>query len=141
MRLLNRDTDYAVRALVYIAKDKNKTASVSEISRQLGIPYYFLRKILRILNKKGIVTSYEGRDGGFRLAIPANKIFLVDLIKAFQGPVKLSDCLFRKSICPDVKNCLLKERIDKIEELVISELKTITVASLGLDRRNRRRRG
>lgn len=130
MRLINRDTDYAMRALSYIAYNKNKIVSVSEISRKLRIPRPFLRKILQILQKKSLLKSYEGRDGGFRLDVPVDKIFLVDLIKIFQGQVKLVDCLFKKQICPDIKHCLLRDKVRHIENLVVSELKSITLASL-----------
>ena len=129
MKLINRDTDYAIRALSYIAQRKSKIISVSEIARELRIPRAFLRKILQILHKKGLLKSYEGRDGGFKLAVPAEKIILVNLIKIFQGPVKLVDCLFKKQICPDVRRCMLRDKIRYIEKLVASELKSITLAS------------
>lgn len=132
MKLINRDTDYAMRALRYIVRHKNKLVSVSEIAKALKIPHAFLRKILQILQKEGILNSIEGRNGGFNLAVPAEKILLVDLIKIFQGPVQLADCLFKKMICPDAQRCLLKKKMDRLEHLVIAELKSITIASLSL---------
>lgn len=130
MKLINRDTDYAMRALRYIALHKNEVVSVSKIEKELKVPRAFLRKILQILQKKDLLKSFTGRDGGFRLARSAGKIFLVDLIKIFQGPVQLGDCVFKKKLCPDAQLCLLKEKIDRIEQLVISELMSITIASL-----------
>ena len=130
MQLINRDTDYAIRALDYIACRKNGAASVSEISKRLRIPYPFLRKILQRLHKEGMLKSYEGRAGGFVLRVPIDKILLLDLIKIFQGPVRLADCLFNRKTCPDTKYCILKKKIERIEHLVSAELETVTVASL-----------
>ncbi len=130
MKLITRDTDYAIRALCFIAKCGKEIVPVSELNRNLRIPGPFLRKILQILNKKRLLRSYKGKGGGFMLALAPNKIFLADLIEIFQGSLKLNECIFKKRICPDRKACKLKKRIDNIQKHVISELKDITLASL-----------
>ncbi len=130
MKLITRHTDYAAKALCYIAQSKGKVVSASELTEKLKIPRPFLRKILQILHKKGLLKSYKGRNGGFILALSADKIFLVDLIRIFQGPVRLNECIFRKTICSDMNSCMLRKRIDAIEKRVISELKSITIESL-----------
>jgi len=130
MKLITRDTDYAIRALCFIAKCEKEIVPVSELNRNLRIPGPFLRKILQILNKKGMLKSYKGKGGGFMLAFAPNKIFLADLIEIFQGSLKLNECIFKKRICPDIKTCKLKKRIDAIQKHVISELKDITLVSL-----------
>jgi len=130
MKLITRDTDYAVRALCFIAKCEKEIVPVSELNRNLRIPGPFLRKILQILNKKGLLRSYKGKGGGFMLALAPGKIFLADLIEIFQGSLRLNECIFKKRICPDIKTCKLKKRIDTIQKYVISELKDITLVSL-----------
>ncbi len=130
MKLITRDTDYAIRALCFVAKQKKKIVSVSELVEKLKIPRPFLRKILQILNKKGLLNSYKGQGGGFILNVLPDKIFLVDLMEIFQGPVTLNECLFKKIPCPAIKTCALKKRIDKIQKYVFSELGGITLASL-----------
>jgi len=130
VKLITRDTGYAVTALCFIAVHKKKRISVSELTENLKIPTHFLRKIMQLLNKKQILRSYKGQRGGFVLARAPKKIFLVDLIEMFQGPIRLSECIFKKRICPSIKTCKLKKRIDDIRDYVISELKNITLASL-----------
>lgn len=130
MRLISRNTDYAVKALCYIARHKNQVISVSELVNNLKIPRPFLRKILQILNKKSLLKSYRGKGGGFILALSPDKIFLVNLIEIFQGMVKLNECFLNKRVCPDVRSCELKGKIEKIEQNVISELNAVTIASL-----------
>ena len=123
MKLITRDTDYALRALCYIFTHKKKIVSVAELVSTLRIPRPFLRKILQILNKKRILKSYKGKHGGFLAARPANKIFLVDLIETFQGPVRLNECFFKKLSCPQVSTCVLRGKIDKIERYVLKDVR------------------
>ena len=130
MKLITRDTDYALRALGFISGRRNSIVSVSELVRELRIPRPFLRKILQVLNKEGILESHKGKGGGFRLAVSPKKLYLMDLIQIFQGQFQLNECFFKKAICPDVRTCALKKKIDIIEEQVIRELSTITLASL-----------
>lgn len=129
MKLINRDTDFAIKAFMHIAKNSERV-SVSELASKLEIPRPFLRKILQILKKEGVLESYKGKGGGFLLALPPEQIILTDLIKIFQGPVKLNECIFKKRICPDIRTCPLRKRIKALEKYVISELKSITLASL-----------
>jgi len=136
LKLITRDTDYAVRALCFIAKRKKDIVSVTELVKKLRIPRPFLRKILQILNTRGLLESYKGQGGGFKLARSAKKIFLVDLIEIFQGPFKLNECFFKRAMCPHRRDCSLKEKIDSIERNVVSELKSITIASLLKGRNN-----
>jgi Rrf2 family protein len=130
MKLITRDTDYALRALCFIARENDKVVPASQLVQKLKIPRPFLRKILQILHKKDILRSYKGIGGGFLLARPANKIFLAALIEIFQGPLKLNECFFKKMVCPHTHKCVLKKKIDSIEQYVVRNLKSITIASL-----------
>ena len=130
MKLISRNTDYAVRAVCYIARQKEKVVSVTDLVKALNIPKSFLRKILQTLNRKALLVSYRGKGGGFQLAGSADKIFLLDLIEAFQGPFRLNECTFKKEICPNRKKCFLKKKIDSIENYVFSQLRSVTVESI-----------
>lgn len=130
MKLINKNTDYAIRAILFIAGKKDRLYSATEISESLKIPKSFLRRILQILNHKGILSSAKGKRGGFTLAVSADKIFIRDLVKIFQGKIEFGECLVRKKICPEVKKCSLKKEIDKIENYAFSRLRSLTIKSL-----------
>lgn len=130
MKLITRNTDYAVRALVFIAKRKEKVVSVSRLVKELNIPRPFLRKILQVLNKKGTLKSYKGQGGGFSLALSPERIMLIDLIKIFQGPLRLNECVFKKRLCANKATCALKKKIDLVEKEVALRIKSINIASL-----------
>ncbi len=130
MKLVTRDTDYAVRALCYIAGKKSGLVSVTELVSELKIPRPFLRKLLQVLGKSGIVRSTKGVGGGFRLALPVSKIKLSRLIEIFQGRFEMNDCLFKKKICPNKSTCPLRKKIDGIGKYVRDQLNDITIGSL-----------
>jgi Rrf2 family protein len=130
MKLITRQTDYALRALCFIFENRKKIISAAELVDELKIPRPFLRKILQKLNKKGILKSYKGTGGGFLVAKPANRIFLADLIEIFQGPLKLNECFFKKLKCPNTQACSLRGKINRIERFIVKELREITVESL-----------
>ena len=96
MKLITRDTDYAIRALMYIASAGDGVVSVAEIEKKLGLPRPFLRKILQVLQKQGVLRSIKGNRGGFLLAVPAKKIILADLIEIFQGKITFTECFLKK---------------------------------------------
>ena len=130
MKLITRDTDYAIRALCCFARNRRDRVSVSEMVKELKISRPFLRKILQVLNKKGLLKSYKGQGGGFNLRIKPSKISLIDIIEIFQGRVKINECTFNKKVCPNIKTCKIKKKIDGIQKHVVSELMGIRLDSL-----------
>ena len=130
MKLITRNTDYAVRALCCITEQKQEVISADQLVKSLKMPRPFLRKILQTLNKEGLLNSSKGKGGGFALAVSPGKITLTNIMKIFQGPIRLNECKFKKSDCPFISDCLLKKKIDKIGKEVIAKLKAITIASI-----------
>jgi len=130
MKLITRDTDYAFRAITFMPKNKGKIISVKELVQNLKVPRPFLRKILQVLDKKGLLRSYKGKGGGFLLNARPQEIFLMDLIKVFQGRFSLNECFLKKHACPHIKSCRLRKKIDKIQDYVLKELKKINIAYL-----------
>ena len=130
MKFITRETDYAIRALLFIAKSKNEIISASWLNKSLKIPRPFLRKILQVLQKNRVLKSIKGNDGGFILNKSIGKIFLIDLVKIFQKDVDLIQCIFRKKACINIKNCPLRVELKKIEDFAVKRLKAVTIGSL-----------
>lgn len=130
MKVLTKNTDYAVRALLELASNEERLVSAKEISAHQKIPYEYLRKILSRLIKEGIVESKEGGLGGFKLKVAPSKIRVSELIRIFQGAVQLSECMFRQNICPNRASCVLRKNILKVEKKMINELSSITIGTL-----------
>ena len=129
MKLITRKTDYALRAICYIAK-QGKVVTVSELGKGLWVPRSFIRKILQQLSKKKILASYKGQFGGFKLKILPKKILVIQIMRIFQGQVGLNGCFLKKNICPNKGKCILRKKIHLIEDSVIKQLEKINIASL-----------
>lgn len=130
MKLLNREVDYAVRALVLMARANKPTVSVAQMQEGIGVNRPFLRKILQKLHKAGILQASKGKGGGFTPARAPEKITLSDLVAALQGPLKLNDCYFDRKLCGSHGTCQLHGRIDEVETRLTAELDNITIKDL-----------
>jgi Rrf2 family protein len=130
MKLLTKNSDYAIRALIVLAKNKDRYISAKEISESEKIPYQFLRRLLQDLIKNDYITSKEGVTGGVKLKKDYEQISVTDVMKVFQGELDLANCLFRKKICANSSSCVLRKEVKRIEEIVLNELKQLTVGEL-----------
>ncbi|MDO9514409.1 MAG: Rrf2 family transcriptional regulator [Elusimicrobiota bacterium] len=130
MKLITKETDYAVRALANLAKDGALLKNAKLISIKEKIPYPFLRKILRKFKEKKYIETKKGINGGIRLIKNPKKINITDVIELFQGRIELSSCMFRKKLCANRKTCVLRKKIMDIEDTVIQKFKNITIHDL-----------
>ncbi|MBF0533296.1 MAG: Rrf2 family transcriptional regulator [Candidatus Omnitrophica bacterium] len=130
MRLIQSHTDYAVRAILFIAASEKEMVSSADLEAELDLPRPFMRRIMQDLQKAGILKSLRGYQGGFQLAKAPAEIFLMDLIELFQGGLDLTECIFRKKVCPNCKTCPIRRRVKKIENYVLRELQGINLAVL-----------
>jgi Rrf2 family protein len=79
--------DYAVRAMVYLATVETGLAKSEQIATTQQIPAKFLETILSDLRTAGLIRSQRGASGGYRLAVPADRIAIADVIRAVEGPL------------------------------------------------------
>lgn len=129
MKLITRDTDYAIRALSCIAVNEG-IVSVKDLSEELDMPHAFLRKILQELTRAGFLKSFKGRRGGFELSKPAKNITVYDLACIFQGDLFLTEHVFKGKVCPRINKCKLKRKLDRLQKNVLKGLKDITIESI-----------
>ena len=127
MNLLTRESDNAVRAIIEIASNYPKLLSTSDLEKTIMLPRPFLRKVMQKLSKAGILESIKGNKGGFKLILEPKDIYLIDIIKIYQGNLTLADCLFRKKICANRSSCVIRKRIKQIELNMIKELNSVTI--------------
>jgi Rrf2 family protein len=85
---ISAKAEYAVRAAVELAAAPDeKPVKAERIATAQEIPLNFLENILGELRHAGIVRSHRGAEGGFRLAKPADRITVADVIRAVEGPL------------------------------------------------------
>ena len=136
MKLLTKESDYAIRALLVLARNPDETISSKTIAEMEKIPLQFLRRILQTLTKAGMITTREGVNGGVRLAVAADSLSLSKIITLYQGEIQFTECLFRKKVCHNRANCVLRHRIMAIENSVANELSAVSIGTLINDLQN-----
>ncbi len=83
---LNKSTSYAVRILIDCAKSGDRLIKVADIAARLDITQQNAFKIVHLLSRAGFLASVRGRHGGVRLARPAAKIRIGDVVRAIESP-------------------------------------------------------
>lgn len=98
--LITRATEYAIRALFYLAKQpKGEIVFKKDICKHQEITPAFLTKILQPLIKNGIIGSQRGVGGGFYLLKDPADVTLLDVLEAEEGPLYLNSCLSPDGSC------------------------------------------
>lgn len=104
---ITRETDYTIRAMIYLRNTEGKFSSLGEISAGVITPRAFMSKVLQNLVHKGLVVSRKGKAGGFALAGPADKISMADIVHAAcgDGPLIKTTCRRGGEVCPLNRDC------------------------------------
>ena len=100
---LTRQTDYALRLLIYLAAS-GRRVSIAEVAAAQAVSRTHLMKIANLLTTRGFVAAARGRGGGISLARPAAAIILRDVIRATEPSSPLVDC----AGCKLVRRCRLE---------------------------------
>jgi Rrf2 family protein len=128
--LVTRETDYAVRTVLYLARDHDRVVSVTEIAEAMLIPKSFLAKILQRLVRNNIVQSVRGVKGGFRLAKKTSDISLLSVMEAIQGVTGINVCAVDSRKCKISSACVVHPVWVELRKEVEARLKKQTIASL-----------
>jgi Rrf2 family protein len=133
MLRINRQTDYAVRVVLALAKrGEGARHSSTEIQQEMLIPKAFMSRIVAQLSRAGLISTFPGRDGGLMLPRPAAQITLKDIVEAFEGPILLSACLQVKGEddCPFQVNCPVRPKWGRVQVAMLREMAAITFEDL-----------
>jgi len=97
---ITRAADYAVRVMVHLSSlppgSRVQRSALVELSEA---PESFLSKVLQRLVGSGLISSRRGGGGGFELAVPPEKISVLTVVEAIDGPIRLNLCVPGASGC------------------------------------------
>jgi Rrf2 family protein len=133
MLKINRQTDYAVRVLLALAKRGwDVRLSSTDIQQKMLIPKAFMTRIVAQLSHAGLIKTFPGRDGGLMLPRSASQITLWNVVEAFEGPILLSACLQVKGEddCPFQSNCPVCPKWGRVQVAMMREMASITFEDL-----------
>jgi Rrf2 family protein len=129
---ITRQADYAVRAVQYLAKmDGGSRAATSTIARDKHIPPSFLAKIVSQLSVAGVVQTSRGARGGVSLARDPEKITLLEVVEAIDGPITLNECVDDPSACTFGSTCEMRPVWCDAQAELVERLRGTSFASNG----------
>lgn len=134
------ETDYAIRIVDALAKEAAKEQEsfrgcidAGTIAERTEVPLRFALKILRKLVSGGIVKSYKGVYGGYRLIAKLSEISVYDVMEIVEGEYHFSRCLSEGYSCScgdDGLSCNYRKVFGELTEIVRDYLKKQTFDKL-----------
>ncbi len=131
---INRQTDYAIRLILYLAQQKEGArVSTAEARKEMQIPPALAQRIVADLARGEFILTFPGRDGGLMIARPTQEINLRQVVEHFEGKFFISDCLVDKGNCPFDNKCPVRFRWTRLQSMIVQELERITFKDLAQD--------
>ncbi len=134
---VSKKGEYALRALIDLgiaAEVGRSLVQVSELSSSGRIPAKFLEQIMQVLKEAGFVESRRGKWGGYRLAQPARKITIGQVVRLIDGPLAPIGCVsqtaYEKCSCPDENHCGLRMLMLDVRNAIASILDRYSLADV-----------
>ena len=138
---LTRQSNYAIRSLVYCAVNQPGLSRVADIAKAYAISELFLFKLIKPLVENGLLETVRGRHGGVRLGKPANEITLLEIIMLTEENFALAECFEDGGAdCPLIGECDLNSALREALGAFFSVLEGYTVADLAQKKRSLRER-
>jgi len=89
----------ALHSMVLLSKSRTPL-TVKEMAEKTGASFHHLAKVFQRLRKAQLVVSTRGPRGGFTLSRPPERITLLEIYEAIEGPVLERICLLGEQECP-----------------------------------------
>lgn len=128
---LTRQTNYAVRILMYCAANTDELSRVPDIARSYAVSELFLFKILQPLVSSGLISTVRGRNGGIRLAKPATEISLLDVITVTEENFSMAECFDSETAdCPLINSCAFNSALHEALDAFFAVLARYSIDDL-----------
>ena len=121
---ITRQADYAVRAVLHLARTGDQRTPTSIIAEEQRIPPSFLAKIISQLSIAGLLHTSRGARGGVTLAREAKDITLLEVVEAIDGPIQLNECVGDSGTCSFEDGCPLRPVWCDAQEELVGRLKS-----------------
>ncbi len=132
--MFNKETEYALRGLVYIQLQNNygRRPGLVEIAKEIEAPPFYTAKILQRLARQGYIHSLKGKGGGFYFDPNKPDLTIRELVEATEGSKIITACGFGLKDCNGSNPCPLHEKYAPIREAIEKLVSLETIQSLAL---------
>lgn len=131
---LTLQTDYALRALIYLGTRRDRLSSIREIADAYQISEAHMIKVIHKLGQSGFVETIRGRNGGIRLEKPPENIPIGDVVRYMEGNMTLLSCMDTvatpSAICALMPGCRLRAVMYEASQALTHVLDRYTLADV-----------
>jgi FeS assembly SUF system regulator len=130
MLRVTRLTDYATVVMTVLAARPDAVLSASELAERAGLETPTVSKLLKPLAQAGLVEGFRGVNGGYRLARAAERIGVIDIVEAMEGPLAMTECSVHDGQCGIEHSCGVRANWRRINDVVVDALRSVTLAQM-----------
>lgn len=123
-------TDYATVVLTVLASQADRVWSAAELAERARLELPTVAKLLKPLAHAGLVESFRGANGGYRLTRPAQEISLIAIVEAIEGRLEMTECSGEHSNCEHEPHCGVQSHWRRINDVISEALGNISLAEL-----------
>jgi FeS assembly SUF system regulator len=134
MLRMGKLTDYATVVLASLAQEPARHRAAAELAERTRLSRPTVSKVLKGLQRAGMVISSRGAQGGYRLARPPEKITAAQILDVFEGPIAITECSGASSQCGIERLCRVGGAWQRINAGIRRALEDVTLDQLaGVD--------
>jgi len=130
MLRLSKITDYGTVVMTFMAMSPDAVHTAREITDQMHIGQPTVSKILKLLAHAGLLESYRGAAGGYRLTRAPAAISVADIVSALEGPIGITECSSSPGLCHQETMCPIRPNWQMINRAVLATLERISLAEM-----------
>jgi FeS assembly SUF system regulator len=130
MLRISKLTDYATVILAQLAESVAGRSTASEVAHATGLGVATVSKLLKELQRAGLVASTRGARGGYALARPPEAISAADIIDAVEGPVGLTECSTTPGQCGIEHTCRVGSSWQRVNVAIRRSLQDVKLTQL-----------
>jgi FeS assembly SUF system regulator len=127
---ISKLTDYATVVLTLLAEQEATVHSASDLAARARLELPTVSKLLKMLGQAGLVESFRGANGGYRLARPPAQITTADILIAMEGPIGVTECALHDGLCDHETHCGVRSNWRRISVAVENALRSVTLADM-----------
>lgn len=130
MLRVSKLTDYASVVMTCLAAAGTEVLSAQQLSERAQLEVPTVSKLLKQLAQAGLVDSYRGVNGGYRLAREPKLITVAEIVTAMEGPIGMTECSVHSGQCVRESHCGVRVNWQRISQAITTALDSVTLADL-----------
>lgn len=130
---VSKSTRYALYAAAEMALAGGMPVTVAAAAVRYGVPEGALAKVFQQLVRAGLAVGTRGIGGGYRLARPASRITVLEVMRVFERVRPAESCLLQDrpgEVCPSRSGCHVHWLFEEVDELVRCTYESVTLETL-----------